>query len=67
VHPSARAALENLNRVQDELNRALSSRGAVLAASGADLWHELEALPLQLPARQPRHLLNNPNFSYVFV
>ncbi|MCP4901910.1 MAG: hypothetical protein GY906_33515 [bacterium] len=49
VHDSVRQALDDLSRMQTDLGRAMAKDRRVLAASGADLWHPLEALPLQLP------------------
>jgi glutamate--cysteine ligase len=50
VHPNLVAALDDLNQVSDRLNQAFRSRGAVLAASGIDLWHDIEDAPQQLRA-----------------
>jgi glutamate--cysteine ligase len=50
VHPSIVTALDDLAQVSDRLNQAFHSSGAVLAASGVDLWHDIEDAPQQLRA-----------------
>ncbi len=50
VHPTASAAIEDVQGVMDYLHAGLLERGAVLAAIGLDPWHSIESVPQQLRA-----------------
>jgi glutamate--cysteine ligase len=49
VYPSAAIALGDVQRVLACLRSAFLDRGAVLAAAGMDVWHDVESVPQQLP------------------
>ena len=48
VHPTASAAIEDVQQVVDHLQSRLLDRGVVLAAIGLDRWHHIDAVPQQL-------------------
>jgi glutamate--cysteine ligase len=50
VHPNLVTALDDLDQVSERMNQAFRSRGAILAAAGIDLWHDIEDAPQQLRA-----------------
>ncbi len=50
VAPSVAHVLEDVAEVDGILRRVLAERGAVLAALGLDLWHDVESVPQQLRA-----------------
>jgi len=50
VHPTAAMALDDVSRVQSSMQNAFCRFGAVLAATGVDLWHDVMDVPLQLRA-----------------
>lgn len=49
VYPCAAIALADVQRVLGCLRSAFQDRGAVLAAAGMDVWHDVESVPQQLP------------------
>jgi glutamate--cysteine ligase len=49
VYPSAAIALGDVQRVLGCLRSAFLDRGAVLAAAGMDVWHDVASVPQQLP------------------
>jgi glutamate--cysteine ligase len=49
VFGSAAEALADVDRMVGTLRGALGHKNAVLAASGIDLWHDVDSVPQQLP------------------
>jgi glutamate--cysteine ligase len=49
VYPDVRSAIDDVKRTADLLREAFRGRGAVLAAAGMDVWHDVETVPQQLP------------------
>jgi glutamate--cysteine ligase len=50
VHPTASAAIEDVQELIDLVQAALLDRGVVLASIGLDHWHSIEQVPQQLRA-----------------
>jgi glutamate--cysteine ligase len=50
VFDTAAEALDDIQLVSDRLRAEFRARGAVLAAAGIDLWHDLDEVPQQLRA-----------------
>jgi glutamate--cysteine ligase len=49
VYPSVAEALDGVGEVLELLRSAFRPHGAVLAAAGLDLWHDISQVPQQLP------------------
>jgi glutamate--cysteine ligase len=49
VYPTASSALADVQVVLDLLRQSFRPLGAILAAAGVDLWHDVENVPQQLP------------------
>jgi glutamate--cysteine ligase len=49
VHPGPAPALEDVRHITGIVRAALRAEGAVLAACGVDLWHDVDDVPQQLP------------------
>jgi glutamate--cysteine ligase len=49
VYENAAAALDDVQRVLELLRSAFRQQGAVLAAAGLDVWHDIDTVSQQLP------------------
>ncbi len=49
VYPNPAIALREVQRVLDCLRAAFRDHGAVIAAVGMDVWHDVDSVPQQLP------------------
>ena len=49
VYPNPAVALRDVQRVLGCLRNAFRRHGAVIAAAGMDVWHDVESVPQQLP------------------
>ena len=53
VHPTAAAAMDDVDRVAETLSGAFEAEGACIGSAGLDLWTDRERVPQQL--RAPRY------------